>query len=440
MLNDHNYGVNVEFINRSKEISRIKGSKSRLIVLFGRRRVGKTALIQEIRKHLGDNQELYYSQAIEGAEALQVSQTQQDIAPLLPEIQVNNWVEFFRLLRLVREPGILVFDEFPYLVRAQASLPSIMQKFIDHDCPDNLQIMILGSSQNMMHSLFLSSHSPLYERADDIIHIRPMSYLHFCEAKGIEPSEKESFTRFSLVGGIPKYWEYLDTAASLIDSVESLYFESGARLESEPERLMKDENLTGEQAKSLLELVGRGVHRPSEMASRLGIKQTSLSKPLESLIHASLLTREIPFGESLRTTKRTLYTISDPVLSFWYSVYSSHRSIWWRFNPEQKIKLIQDQASHVFESEIRNLYPDGQRYWEADLEFDCVRYADGSGKNIIISELKYRNLGNAERKTLLADLETKFKRSKLSKNYHADFEVLDIDQGLHRLAVYGTHA
>jgi len=423
----------MKFINRYIELSKVRESKSKLLVIFGRRRVGKTALILQSQRQLGSEPRLYYSQAIEGPESLQVSQTCQDIAPLVPDVQISSWLDFFRLLSRVNEPTLLALDEFPYLVKTQPSLPSILQKFIDHDCPPNLRIILLGSSQNMMHSLFLSSQSPLYERAGEILHIRPMNYQHFCLAKSLDPLRQENFLRYGLIGGVPKYWDFIDIDRSILDNAESLYFENGARLESEPDRLMKDENLTGEQAKFILELAGRGVRRPSEMASRMGIKQTSLSKPLEALIHASLLVREIPFGESMRTTKRTLYTIADPVLSFWYSVYSPHRTLWRRYSPEQKTKLIHDHASQVFEAEYRRLFYDAQRYWESDLEFDCIRFADGSGKNIVISEIKFRVLKSSEHEALKKQLEVNFRRSKLAENYKANFEVIDLTQGLAHL-------
>ena len=421
------------FVNIINELEKIRNDKSKLIVIFGRRRVGKSALIMESQMRLKDGPKQYYSQAIEGPESMQIEQLCQDIAPLIPDVQVASWVDFFRLLALVTEPSLLALDEFPYLVKSQPSLSSIMQKFIDHQCPPHLRIVLLGSSQTMMHSLFLSSHSPLYERAGEILHIRPMQYRHFCEAKGLDHPQKEDFIRYALVGGVPRYWDYIDQRKTISEIAESLYFENGARLESEPDRLLKDENMVGEQAKFILELVGRGVRRPSEMASRMAIKQTSLSKPLEALIHASLLNREVPFGESVRTTKRTLYTIVDPVLSFWYAVYSPHRTLWTKYSAEQKSKLINDHASQVFEAEFRRLFRDGHRYWENDLEFDCVRYADGSGKKIIISEVKFKVLTPSERDELEKQLSEKFLRSKLAQNYQATFEVIDFEQGIKQL-------
>ena len=102
-------------------------------------------------------------------------------------------------------------------------------------------------------------------------------------------------------------------------------------------------------ALSLLEVIGRGAEKPSEMASRLGTVQTNLSRLLQQLLDASVLTREIPFGESARSTKKTRYRIQDPTLRFWFRVYSPHRTRWQRYSKTEKTKLLHDHASTVFE-------------------------------------------------------------------------------------------
>lgn len=100
------------------------------------------------------------------------------------------------------------------------------------------------------------------------------------------------------------------------------------------------------------------------------------------------------------------------------------------------MKLIHDHASHVFEAEYRRLFYESQRYWESSCKFDCVRYADGSGKNIIISELKFRDLKKAEIESLSKQLELKFLRSKFAQNYSASFEIVDLKQGLSQFGVH----
>ena len=236
------------FINRISELNKLGRNQGKLAVIFGRRRVGKTALVLEYQRTFPSTAEFYYSQAIEGSESLQVSQICEEIKPLIPDVPIHSWKDFFTLLSKFDRKALLVIDEFPYLVKTQPSLPSMMQKWLDHQCPEGVQLILLGSSQTMMHDVFLKSSSPLYERASEIMQIRPLGYHHFCEAKSLDPLAKESYLAFSIVGGIPKYWEYIHGEPNILTLTDELYFEVGSRLENEPDRLLKDENIVGERA------------------------------------------------------------------------------------------------------------------------------------------------------------------------------------------------
>ena len=423
----------MEFINRTSELEKLARNRSKLTVLFGRRRLGKTALVMAFARQQLPADSVFYSQAIEGAESLQVAQLCADLGELLPSVIPTNWIEFLALLTTVRRKCIVIIDEFPYLVRASPSLPSRLQKWLDHDCPAHINLIILGSSQTMMHDIFLNGSAPLFERAGEIIHVKPMSYKYFCIKLDLNPADLDSYLRYSMVGGVPKYWDYIDKKSPVLLLADSLYFEVGSRLEYEPERLLKDENIAGEQAKSILELVGRGVNRPSEIAARMSVKQTSLSGPLQLLRDASLLQREIPFGESSRSTKRSLYKTYDHCLAFWYGCFSPHRSRWDLYPKEAKRKIIEDHASKMFEQDYRALFPHAARYWESGLELDAVRYADAEGKKLAVTEVKFKSLTPLERAQIAKATEDKFNRSQLAHRFTCSVEVIDLDDGLRAL-------
>ncbi|MCX6108782.1 MAG: ATP-binding protein [Proteobacteria bacterium] len=423
----------MEFINRTSELEKLSRKRSKLTVLFGRRRVGKTALVMEFARQQMSADSVFYSQAIEGAESLQVSQLCADLGDLLPSVTLTNWVEFLALLTTVRRKCVVMIDEFPYLVRTSPSLPSRLQKWLDHDCPANINLILLGSSQTMMHDIFLNGRTPLFERAGEIIHVKPMGYKYFCIKLDLEATDLDSYLRYSMVGGVPKYWDYIDKKSSVLQLADTLYFEVGSRLENEPERLLKDENIVGDQAKSILELVGRGANRPSEIAARMSAKQTSLSGPLQLLRDASLLQRETPFGESTRSTKRSLYKIYDHCLAFWYGCFSPHRSRWALYTAEAKRKIILDHASKMFEQDYRGLFPHAARYWESGLEFDAVRYADADGNKLIVTEVKFKSLSPEERSQIAKSTADKFNQSQLAHRYSCSIEVIDLGDGLHAL-------
>jgi AAA+ ATPase superfamily predicted ATPase len=425
-----------QFFNRTHEIQVLRRFKGKLCVIFGRRRIGKSYLIRHFAQTggFGARTQVYYTQAIEGSEQLQVSQLAQELVPMVPDIPVTSWNALLKLLANTRTPSVIILDEFPYFVKSQPSLPSMLQKWMDLGDASQPRLVLLGSSQTMMHGLFLDSSAPLYERASEILRVPPMSYADFCKFSDLDPRREDSYLRFSLVGGVPKYWEYLDSESPVTQLANELFFESGARLESEPDRLLKDENIHGEQAKSILEAVGRGAHRPFEIAGRLQVKQPSLSRPLQVLKDAALVVNEKPFGENDRSAKRSLYKIVDHSLAFWFGVYSPRRSLWLRMSEEERFDLVRKHAAQTCEWDFRRLFPDAQRYWESRLEFDSVRYADSSSRRLIVSELKFHRLKAKERKGLLSDLAARFKASELAKSYEAQFEVLgsdDILQALH---------
>ena len=422
----------IKFINRVSELKSLSRSQAKLIVLFGRRRVGKTALI----KKWGQNAAFSYTQAIEGSQKVQIEQIVADLAKILPQgVIPKSWSELFAVFKLIQGTHVLAIDEFPYLVQSNASLPSILQSWIDHDQPKGVRIVLLGSSQTMMHGLFLSSSSPLYERADLILKVKPMSFKHYCEACSQDPTDVDAFLKFSMMGGIPRYWQYVDKAADVLEVAEALFFSQQARLEDEPDRILKDEEIGGQQARAIFESLGRGSTKPSEIAGRLGIPQTAVSKPLAILMHANLVIRRIPFGDSPRNAKRTLYKIDDYALRFWYQVYSPHRTRWHLYGRSMKINLIREHAGSVLEDEYRKLYLEGSPYWEGDeLEFDCVRYSSKDLKKVIVSEIKLKDLTIREKKSISSDIEKTFLKSQLAKKFDMDHvEVLGGKEALRLL-------
>jgi len=417
--------VRLAFTNRGRELEELDASArvGGLVVLFGRRRVGKTRLLT----HWLEKRSGVYSQAIEAAVPMQIEQTVRDIGSALPQgIQPKTWMEFFELLRYGPAETVLCLDEFPYLVASDPSLPSVVQRWLDHHRPEGFTLVLSGSSTGAMNDCFLNRAAPLYQRARKLIHLKPMDYAAFCGACGLDRSSRESFTRYALVGGIPKYWEFVEAGATALDLAEELFFGRSAFLEDEPVRILREERIAGLTPLSVLEAVGRGASKTSEIAARLGTAQTNLGRTLQQLLDASLLEREIPFGESLRTTKKTLYRIGDPALRFWFRVYSPHRSLWHRLTIEEKTKLLHDHAATIFEDYCRSRHPDAARYWEAGAEFDFLR-KDGDG--VVVSEVKFKKLSAAEKTGLKKQLAEKWKSSAAAHRYpRATFEILDTSE------------
>ena len=414
--------MSLDFVNRTEELRELDAHARAggLLVVFGRRRVGKTRLLRRwLERHEG-----LYSQAIEASKEQQLAQIVADVRPALTStIEPKTMLELLELLDMQPRRFTLCLDELPYLVASDPSLPSVLQRWLDHRKHARNVLVLSGSSTRMMNDLFLNRSAPLFGRARKILEVAPMAYGAFCQACRLNPVASSSFAKFSMVGGVPKYWELISAKQSPIDLAESLFFGYSPALEFEPSRLLKDEGISGLTAPSVLEAIGRGAHKASEIAARLSTPQTNLSRLFQVLIDARLIARDIPFGESLRTTKRALYRLVDPTLRFWFSVYSPHRSRWSTYSSAERQKLIDDHASTVFEATLRARWPSSSRYWEPGAELDLVRL---EGEALVVSEVKWASLKAPQKKSLLENLEDRFARTTLAAKYTTvRFEVLD---------------
>ncbi len=415
----------MEFVNRDAELRELDAVAKRggLLVVFGRRRVGKTRLL---RQWLQARDGLY-SQAIEAQRDLQIQQVFADLRPQLEtKLVPRTWPELLEILALQKRRWVLCLDEFPYLTAVDASLPSRLQNWLDHSLPRGCLLIVAGSSTRMMNDLFLHRAAPLYGRAQKLLHVQPMDYAAFCDACNLRPGDPDAFEKFACVGGIPKYWEFVEAGQDAVALAESLYFDYAPYMEQEPQRILRDEGVIGLNAVAVLEAVGRGAERPSEIASRLGTAQTNLSRLFRQLLDASVLTRELPFGESVRSTRKILYRIQDPTMRFWFRVFSPHQSRWRTYAETEKRKLIHDHAATVFEDVCRARFPGAQRYWESSVELDLVAPDPDDAKRLLVAEVKWRRLTVAERKNVLRQLESKWSQCSLrARHPKVRFDVVD---------------
>lgn len=402
------------FWDREEELRTLRSQLKRggFGYVTGRRRVGKTALLKRACEAFGG----LYHQAVEGTPEQQLMHLAEEIGPVLSVFQgvtPRTWNEFFQLLSREKLPRLVVFDEFPYWVKGDPTLPSVLQKWIDHSLPKSKTLVLVsGSSQSMLYSQFLDQGSPLYGRASFHLPVELMSYAWFCRALKYRAEEPLSFTRFSLVGGVPHYWKLMPRG-SVIRQAEELYFAPLAVLAEEPIHWIQDEGITGSLPKAILDLIGRGVRKPSELASRLGTAQGNLSRPLCLLLDLGLIQRELPFGESSRSTKKVLYGIQDAALSFYYGTFLPNRTSWHRLGLGEKMELLERHASRQWESFCKKFHPDSCRYWESQIEIGLV--APLKGKRYLVAECKWAWLGAREERRLLDDLKARFRETRLAR-------------------------
>ena len=167
-----------------------------------------------------------------------------------------------------------------------------------------------------MSEMVQNGREPLYGRADVILKIRPL--LPGWIQDGLLLSSEESIREYAVWGGIPRYWELRGNYKNLATALAHLVFCRDAILLEEPMRLLLDDLRSAVQPYTILTMIGQGVHRPSEIAGRLEKSLPGLSDSFQKLIELGFIRREIPFGESIRSSKRTLYKINDPFMAFYF--------------------------------------------------------------------------------------------------------------------------
>lgn len=315
------------FVNRETEVTRLKRILShedaQIVVVYGRRRTGKSTLLRKII----DDDTIFFSADMRET-PLQIRALAERVDRIIPGFSTPAYPDWDSLLRSLnrslKKRITLCIDEFPYLIKNSPELPSLIQNIHDDAAHSNYHIIICGSSQKMMHDLALNKKEPLYGRAGEIMKIGPMSVFHLMTYLGVSP--EEAVMEYSVWGGIPRYWEIRKTSASLEDALEYNVVNTNGLLIEEPERLFSDEIRTSVQAFTLLTIIGSGCHRLSEIAARMEKPSTSLSRTLSFLLELKYIRREIPFGESVRSTKKTLYKIDDPFLNFWFTFIAPDKS------------------------------------------------------------------------------------------------------------------
>ncbi len=407
--------MRLPFLNRSREIAKLEralnSSEPAFIVIYGRRRCGKSTLLQHISREndiyfLADTQEAplqIKSLAIEIGR--QISGFDQAIYP--------SWNILFKAVQNQARPGTtLILDEFPYLVQKSPELPSIIQKQIDSR-DNKINLVICGSSQRMMQGLVMDGSAPLYGRALEIIKLRPLEAGWLPVALNYDPIT--AIEAYSIWGGIPRYWELAKQFPDKETACKELVLDRDGVLHDEPMRLLLDDMRGAGQPHSILGLIAGGANRISEIAGRLGKPATSLTRPLTNLIQLGYIKREIPFGENPKSSKKTLYRLKDPFLQFWYRIVMPNYSLLEQGLTDAVLanskQLTNSQTAEIWEELSRKSttqleingcrWKPASRWWGKGLdgnimELDLVAESI-DGQSILFGEAKWENKTNVQR-------------------------------------------
>ena len=406
------------FVNRTKELQALdeeyKSQSSSFSVVYGRRRVGKTALLSEFIK---DKPHIY------------LYITQGDLNSQLEAFtsQIKNFVEdsfkehlkfesfekaceFLATLKL-EQKLIMVIDEYQYLVQKDKAFSSKLQMVWDTKLQNaNIYLILCGSVLSMMQSEVLHYNAPLYGRRTSQFHIKPVKFNHI---KAFIPSlsKLDQMLVFASFGTIPKYLNAYDGTLTFKENVDKKILNKNSYLYSEGNFLLKDEISDSASYFSILESISKGNHKIGHIASSLGVNSSYLSKYMLKLQELDIVTKEIPITEkNPLKSKMGLYKIKDKFLNFWfYYVYKNYNYL----EIEQTNAVLDEIelnfndrfVSFAFEDFVREDILENPlkylefvpkkvgRYWSNKEEIDIVAFDDD---NIAFVECKWQNSVDTE--------------------------------------------
>ena len=316
----------MEFVDRKEESLRLKtaleGVEPAFVAVYGRRRLGKSTLI---KKMLGED-DLYYL-ADKSEPRHQRSLLAKVVAQKFPDFDKVSYPDWESLLRAVgyrtQKRFTLCLDELPYLVEQSPDLPSVLQKLVDEK-QLKYNLVVCGSSQNMMYGMFLDETSPLYGRADALLKLHPIHIPYICEALGLDATQ--AIEEYSVWGGVPRYWELREGLGTLEEAMRQNILSAEGMLYEEPAKLFLDDVKDIVKTATIMSYVGTGANRLSEIASCCGEPATNLSRPLKKLVDLGFLEKEVPFGADAQNAKKSLYKIADPFMDFYFRFVVPNRS------------------------------------------------------------------------------------------------------------------
>ena len=312
------------FIGREAEMKKLnrlyKDKGFQMPVIYGRRRVGKTRLISEF---CSDKKTVFYA-AIEQNDREALRMFSEALLQGLPGKQssfissFDSWDSAFRYAAECAEDQriVLVIDEFPYLAAANPSLPSILQKAIDHYFTEtNLFLILSGSSMSFMENQILNYKSPLYGRRTAQFKIQPLDC--FDSIKFFSDWRRdEQFFGYGITGGIPQYLLAAKRHGSFKEAVMEEFLTGNGVLFEEPANLMKQEMREPAVYNSIIRAIAGGASRQIEISTKVGIPSKSVANYLKALIELEILEKQYPYGDT--NSRKVIYRVKDQLFRFWY--------------------------------------------------------------------------------------------------------------------------
>jgi AAA+ ATPase superfamily predicted ATPase len=329
----------MRFVDRRQELQALErfwhAPDAGLMILLGRRRVGKTSLLTHFLEDDSAPDALYWTATTHGT-AFQLRNFSQNLlryasrfgVPQATDFVFSDWEAAFRFLAdtvaHADEPQFVVLDEFTYLIRNDPAITSVVQKVWDHHLSrqSQLKLVLTGSLVGMMEREVLSYQAPLYGRATALLRLRPLPFVALNELFG-KRTVAERVAIYAVTGGVPAYLALFDRAPSFAQALQEECFGPGSIMLTDPALILHEQLQEPQIYESVLSVVASGSHTWNDIASMAGVPESSLGHYLKILQELELLERRDPV--LVRPGGRQgRYYVRDHFLRFYYRFVVPH--------------------------------------------------------------------------------------------------------------------
>jgi hypothetical protein len=402
------------FINREKELAflekKYREKKSQLILIYGRRRVGKTELLRQFAK---EKNSIYYF-----VENIGIENHLENFSEILSKkfdlpLQFKSFEQLFDFLS--DKKMILILDEFQEIIRQDKNFLNQLQKIWDSKLKnENLFLVLVGSAVSVFHKM-LSYGSPIYGRRTGDWKVEQLSFFEL--DKFFKKYSREDLIKtFGVLGGVPEYLLKFNSQKSFWKNVEEEILTKGSFLYSEMQLLLRYELKELGTYLSILKSISEGVNRLGEIASKNFLEATTLPKYLDVLIELGFVEYILPFPYKAR--KKGIYVIKDNFTWFWFRFVFQNKNALENFQTKQVLTEIKRDFNKEFGPRFEFIARDFLNFkysldfrkgWYREIDIDLLA-EDSKKREFFVFEVKWREIGINQARKILVDLEEKLKK------------------------------
>lgn len=434
--------INKTFINRQGDIEMLNSlwnkEKGEFLVLYGRRRVGKTALIAEFARKKKILHWIAYrttsSELLRDLSRQLYSYLNNCDLPA-EDFSYGSWRTAFETMADFaqnKKIGVII-DEFPYIVESDPSIPSLLQAVWDSKLShSNIFFGLSGSCIGMMKSEILESRAPLFGRATSTVYLQPISVLntmHFFPKYSLV----QLVETYGVTGGVPKYFEFFSDKQPVLKNIENAIENNTTLLTAEADLLLNEEFRETRTYISILRALGKGALEIKKMSEICGVDSKALSKYLDQLIELKFVRRKVPAGLDAAHSRKSLYSLSDLFTGFYFRFIAPHLQNIEKGLVNDAIDDLRNNfdayiGKNVFEEICRDWVSsqadkgklsfkpkDVGEYWDKERQIDVLGL-NQHDQMMLVGEAKWSNrkVGMQE----LQELEEKAKKLSKQNNYY----------------------